>query len=345
MNFEIQTTDIVTGASCPSCNSQKFDELSRCFNQYNVNFLATALCNDCGHVFRNKVPSEAWFNHAFALRHSEQQKTGFNPLSPEIEQQRYDRYHAIGKHLRSYSQKIGSLLDVGCGPGTGLDALNDLEFDVVGVDPDESRAKIALEKGHEIHLGEFKSFKTDQKFDFITLIHSLEHFQFPEVFLTKALEHSHRGTLFYVEVPEVLDHVKDWNDSLYLAHISNFNDLSLVQLADRCGWEFQEKVNPYIDTPLHKGHLAMIFSPKRAEVEPEKAIEKNINPEIRNEIRKRYYNGLEEPDVNSPVNFHLREINDISLSYKGISELKTDVHDNYANRTLRKTGENSYYVG
>jgi len=342
MNFKIKESDVTIGKECPCCQSNSVKLISECVNPQGVRFLATSICENCGHVFRSRVPSESWFNHAFQIRHEEQQKTGFNPLNPEIEKQRYERYHAIGHFLsKRFGIEKNALLDVGCGPGTGLDAFNDLGFDVVGVDPDESRARFAIEKGHEIHLGEFSTFITEQKFDFITLIHSLEHFQNPEFFLRKALEHAHEHTLFYVEVPEVLDHVLDWNDSLYLAHISNFNATSLENLAARCGWDLLEQVNPYMESELHKGHLAMVFRPRLSTV-PNSV--KSLNDHQVNEIVSRYYQGVPDVRKDFPMIIKVKEVNDISLGYKGIKELKKDVHDNYANRSITRTGDNTYYV-
>lgn len=342
MIFEINETQVVVNQECPCCQSTANTQINQCVNSSDVPFLATSVCNYCGHIFRSKVPSESWFNDAFQLRHTEQQKAGFNPLNPEIEQQRYDRYYAIGQFLsKRFGANENILLDVGCGPGTGLDAFTDLGFEVLGVDPDESRAKIAIKKGHKIHLGEFKTLETTQKFDFVTLIHSLEHFQNPEVFLKKALEHSHDNTLFYVEVPEVLDHVLDWNDSLYLAHISNFNAASLENLAVRCGWEMVDQVNPYLETSLHKGHLAMVFKPSKASksVKPKSIDQEEINQNV-----SRYYRGLPEVKRDLPINIKVKEVNDISLGYKGINELKKNVHDNYANRSISRIEGNTYYV-
>ncbi|GEM_PF-2088447 len=342
MNFEINESEVTITKACPCCQSDSNTLISQCENPQLVTFLATSICNNCGHVFRSKVPSEDWFNHAFQLRHEEQQKVGFNPLNPEIEKQRYDRYHAIGQFLSTrFGLKTNTLLDVGCGPGTGLDAFVDLGFEVEGVDPDESRARFAIEKGHIIHMGEFRTFSTEQKFDFITLIHSLEHFQNPEFFLKKALEHAHKDTLFYVEVPEVLDHVLDWNDSLYLAHISNFNPVSLENLASRCGWDLIEQVNPYLKTDLHKGHLAMVFKPRSSSVTE---VAKSVDQDQIEEIVFRYYQGVPEGKTDAPITIKVKEVNDISLGYKGIKDIKKDVHDNYANRSISKTGENAYYV-
>lgn len=341
MIFEIQEKDVTTHNNCPCCLSESTEKISECRTSSHIDFLTTSICTECGHVFRSKVPSETWFNSAFELRHSEQQKEGFNPMNPEIEKQRYDRYFAIGDLLKNRFDTVGkSILDIGCGPGTGLDAFSDLGFNVVGVDPDESRAKIAVEKGHTIHMDQFSTFETDRKFDFITLIHSLEHFQNPEVFLKKALDFASSNTLFYVEVPDVLDHVLDWNDSLYLAHISNFNATSLENLAQRCGWELVERVNPYAGTELHQGHLAILFKPTDIKTKPAK----RLNREIVESIRLRYFNGIPELKEVGPVRFELKEVNDISLGYKGINELKKEVHDNYANRSLTKTAENVYFV-
>ena len=71
MVFEIEKTDVVENNQCPCCLSESTTLISKCSTALGINFLSTTICNQCGHVFRSKVPTEDWFNNAFQLRHQE----------------------------------------------------------------------------------------------------------------------------------------------------------------------------------------------------------------------------------------------------------------------------------
>ena len=100
-------------------------------------------------------------------------------------------------------------------------------------------------------------------------------------------------------------------------------------------------MNPYLTTDLHKGHLAMVLKPRSSSSQ---VVSKTLDQSKIDQIISRYYQGLPEVKAGEPMTINVKEVNDISLGYKGIKELKKDVHDNYANRSISKTGENAYYV-
>ncbi|HPS90826.1 MAG TPA: class I SAM-dependent methyltransferase [Methanothrix sp.] len=73
--------------------------------------------------------------------------------------------------------EIGRLLDVGCGNGLFLDQMRRLGWEVVGVEPDEKAASVAVEKLElEVFCGSLKDAKfPDGHFDAITMNHVIEH--------------------------------------------------------------------------------------------------------------------------------------------------------------------------
>ena len=305
----------------------------------------TSICESCAHVYRSLKPNEDWFNKQFAIRHQSQLNAGISPLSEEIEKERLERYRAIAEFSKKRFPEIKNYLDVGCGPATGFKAFEELGIASTGVEPDSSRAVIAKQNGFDVKEVQFQDFESSVTYDLISMVHSLEHFQHPLDFLKRAKNFAHANTVLYIEVPEVLDHVKDWNDSLYLAHMSNFCENSLRILASRAGWGKAELVHPYAGTALHQGHLCMVF---HVQQEAQKTGDFNAESqdellELKKEIQKRYVTGLSLASFKQHT-FELPYSNDLSLGFKGTHQLKAKVHDNYARRQLIVESENHFIV-
>jgi 2-polyprenyl-3-methyl-5-hydroxy-6-metoxy-1,4-benzoquinol methylase len=341
ITFPVTARDIEHFDKCLVCHSENIELISNVATQDGTVYLATSLCNTCGHVFRNSRPTEAWFMDAFDLRHAEQQAAGINPINPVIEEDRFRRYHAIGSYFRKAYPEVKRALDVGCGPGSGLKAWEEVGLTAKGVDADESRASYALKLGLDVFVGNWQDFHTEELFDVITCVHSLEHFYDPEIFLKEIARLAKEDGLLYVEVPDTLDHVKDWNDSLYLAHNSNFNAYSLALLAASNGWEPLERVNPYAGTGLHEGHLAMVFRKKTSQpASANPLLDENLVAGYGEKIKTLYRNLLPS---NLPHHFVISAINDLSLSYKSNVEVKRTVDDNYQGRQIT-VAENRIHV-
>lgn len=344
LNFDISANDLERFENCIACGEEDFVKISDCELKNHVLFFSTVICNNCCHVYRNITPSENWFRRNFKKRHEFQKKNQINPFNPNIEKDRYIRYKAIGSFIKNRYPKLNSLLDVGCGPGTGFDALSEIGFEVEGIESDNSRSIIARNKGYKIYEGDWQTFRTSKSFDIITAIHSLEHFHAPEEFLKQMTSFSNSDTILYLEVPEILDHVKDWNDSLYLAHLSNFNTYSLEILAVKCGWELIEQVHPYKNTELHKGHISMIFKRNEGKNLHIKNImagdEKKL---IKENIIRLYKNGL-PPNIQLPIHFELNQLNDLSLAFKKITKVKEKVHENYDLREIVAIKESRFLI-
>ncbi|MCK5632576.1 class I SAM-dependent methyltransferase, partial [bacterium] len=139
-----------------------------------------ACCKDCGLFFNNPRPtfdaiqqfySAAQHENSWMGKESEQ---SWNSLSIR-------RFNYVKKY-----KKKGKILDIGCGIGRFLNfAKND--FSVFGTEISKKAVRLADNKySIKITLGDFDKIDfDDEKFDVITLWHSLEHVLFPGKTLTK----------------------------------------------------------------------------------------------------------------------------------------------------------------
>ncbi len=83
----------------------------------------------------------------------------------------------LQKHLSTSS----TILEVGSGAGALASWLQELGHKVVCVEPAETPAKKAVEKGLEVHLSRFQDFQAFHKFDSVIAISSLIHISREEI--------------------------------------------------------------------------------------------------------------------------------------------------------------------
>lgn len=121
----------------------------------------------------------------------------FFDITQEVSDMFQKRVDLLQRFLRS-----GSGLDVGCGRGEFLKQLNMNGFNVQGIEPSEGLNDYASQYTElKIHHTTLENFNGDEKFDFVSSTHSLEHMDDPHSFI----ENTHRvlkekGILF-LEVP------------------------------------------------------------------------------------------------------------------------------------------------
>lgn len=99
----------------------------------------------------------------------------------------------------------GKLLDVGCGNGRFLAAMQELGWEVVGVEPDGQAAKVAQKQfGFSVHEGilEEIAFPGDA-FDAITMKHVAEHLSDPVSTLRECQRILKKGGRLVVAVPNI----------------------------------------------------------------------------------------------------------------------------------------------
>ena len=140
--YKINKNEVEKISSCPACFNKKIIKISEVFYKNNFPFFSTSYCDKCTLIFRSKRPNEKWFLKKWNLRHNLQRSKSINFLNSKIEVDRRKRYELI---LDGIIQKKQKILDIGCGPGTGLKKYTSNNI-VHGIEPDITRAKIAKKK-------------------------------------------------------------------------------------------------------------------------------------------------------------------------------------------------------
>jgi len=97
IKYDLSSADLKELQSCIVCENKNLSRLSVAKTPFSAKdiyeeSLVTSLCDDCGHVFRSIVPSEAWFLSQFDYRHKRHLEQNFVPINDAVEVERLDRY-------------------------------------------------------------------------------------------------------------------------------------------------------------------------------------------------------------------------------------------------------------
>lgn len=232
-NWKINHSDLQIKTKCFICNNDNNEILSN-VKYKNFQILETTICNDCGLVWRSKVPKFSWFVTAWNARNKSGESNNTLGISKKTEVRRKIRYRAIANNLKKATKGM-THLDIGTGPGRGLKEFINLGFDSTGLEPDISRAEVGQREGLPVlnlTLEEFIEKNQDKRFDVVTVVQALEHMQNPQDFINKCKKVLKHDGVLYIEVPNANNFIR-WQDSLYMEHLYNFSFNHLAHMGGR----------------------------------------------------------------------------------------------------------------
>ena len=130
-------------------------------------------CRKCGFIFLNPRPlREALLNFYPVDFHKNDSSFLYKAIEPCFALAQKNSIRILKKY-----QKQGRLLDVGCGNGNFIHAMQNNGFDVSGVELNlEAQKYVPLDLKGRIFFKELRECKfADKSFEIITMFHSLEH--------------------------------------------------------------------------------------------------------------------------------------------------------------------------
>jgi len=145
------------------------------------------------------------------------------------------RARIIINKLKTLFPKGSRLLDIGAGFGFLLDEAQKAGLNITGIEPSKNLVKKNTNKNH-IVCGQFPSSKLkNQKYDFITLVHVIEHVRVPSFVIKHALSLLNPEGILYVETPNLDSHLYRFEKENYTFltppdHIWVFSQHSFIKM-------------------------------------------------------------------------------------------------------------------
>lgn len=162
---------------CPICESNTFNSFVKCVD-YTVSRETFPIvnCSSCEFKFTNPIPDlnelGSYYKSDEYISHSNTKKGFINSCYQTI------RKYTLIKKLRLISKfyRTGNLLDIGCGTGEFLETCKRAKWNVLGIEPDESARRMAIDN-FSLDVRPEQDLKNlkDESFDIITMWHVLEH--------------------------------------------------------------------------------------------------------------------------------------------------------------------------
>jgi SAM-dependent methyltransferase len=339
---------------CPACESKKRECISSVYSESDeLNCFETSYCLHCGLVYRSIRPNLKWFLNAWEKREVFQTNNSINPINEIIEEERWNRYNNILSDIEEFIT-FDSVIDLGCGTGTGLLAFSEKGKSVTGIEPDISRAKYGVAKGVNIINTTIEEIDSSSvsSVDLAMSIHSLEHFHNMNEAIILLKELVKEDGYVYIEVPDFMSYVTDANDSLYLGHLYNFSADSLIEAGLSNGLIPKVLMYPR-SRPGGEANLAILF---QRGVGSEGMDLKYFKPSL-SDVLVRYASGIANIDfLTWPMQINIPEINDVSMAWKPDSKVTRTIQETNAKRTFtcakefvkvesqELVTENKYYI-
>lgn len=140
------------------------------------------------------------------------------------------------------AEKRGNLLEIGCGGGRMLQAMQSKGWQVSGLDFDQDAVSNAQEKGLNVHHGDLLSLDLPaSSFDAVVMSHVIEHLPDPLAVLQRSFELLKPGGQLVIITPNIAGGLhrafrQDWRGLEPPRHLTIFSGGSLDRLVRRAGF-------------------------------------------------------------------------------------------------------------
>ncbi|MEY3234772.1 class I SAM-dependent methyltransferase [Aquidulcibacter sp.] len=220
--------------------------------------LTTVLCDGCGLVSHDPLPTRAELNAFYASDYRKSYKGVLKPKAKHsLRAQRSAALRAV--RLKGLIQPGSRVLDIGASSGEFVYMMGKLGFKASGVEPNDGYRQFGT-MTYEIEVTNQKlepgAFGTGI-FDLITLNHVFEHLAEPLDALTCFKHWLAPGGLLFIEVPNIEGVQKQRGNLFHYAHVWNFSPSTLRAALSLAGFE-------PINSPQCHG-TSLVF---RARIEP-----------------------------------------------------------------------------
>lgn len=160
-------------------------------------------CSDCRLRLTSPFPDTdkigSYYKSDAYISHADESKGVFDSIYNFV------RLYMLGRKRniveKSFENKQGTILDIGCGTGHFLNSMKENGWDVKGVDASQKAQELVKSKFEIDGMTPEDWLNSDETYDVITCWHSLEHVHEPWVYLDKVKSQLSSGGVLIVALP------------------------------------------------------------------------------------------------------------------------------------------------
>lgn len=220
---------------CDLCGENQFRIVDRFDRRRKP--LVTVICERCGLVSHEQVPSD----DELARYYQQQYRADYHgQLAPAPHRvlRAWEGGRWLYRQLCPYVSSRSKVCEIGAGIGCTVKVFELAGFDAEGIEPGVSFQQFGQRQlAARVGAGDLFEMPTVPAYDFVLLVHVIEHFNSP----SRALRHTHRllrpGGRLYVECPNLGAPHAAPGQQFHVAHIHNFTPPTLTMLAEHAGFE------------------------------------------------------------------------------------------------------------
>lgn len=221
--------------ACELCGSKDHEVVGR-RDRYG-NRLRTVICQGCGLVFTNPMPTEEEVDQFYRREYRNRYHGAYTPKRKAVLKARRGAA-SLYSRLKPLLSTASRVIDVGAGTGDFVQLLRSNKIDAEGIEPNLQFATYAGDTyGVPIHQGGWQDVPiSPESIDLVTANHVLEHFRHPLAALQCMHGWLKADGYLYVSVPDVQNPNRTPYGRFHFAHLYNFNHASLVMMARKAGF-------------------------------------------------------------------------------------------------------------
>jgi len=233
-NGNLMAEPIEREQPCDLCLGKCFEIISR--RDRRENDLTTVVCTRCGLVSHLRIPTDEELADYYRKAYRRDYHGEIAPSARRVIRA-WNIGQGIFRRVRSFLRPGDRVFEVGAGIGCTVKAFELAGFDASGIEPGEgfhafSRRRLHARIENKM-LGQVPRCST---YDFVLLVHVIEHFNSPG----HALRHIHDilvpGGRLYVACPNLGAPHAAPGKLFHFAHVYNFTHRTLSMLARACGF-------------------------------------------------------------------------------------------------------------
>ena len=231
---------------CPVCGSADHEPIATWDRRWKR--LCTSICNACGLLFTNPMPTEAELEAYYRSVYRRDYQFAFSrPGERHVRKKEAEaeaRYRALSAHVDLSAPK--ETLDFGCGSGELARRFAQDGHHAFGFEPGGTYAAYAQGRGSvEIRCGGWREMDfAEESFDVITCLHVMEHLRDPVEALRRAASWLRPDGAMWVETPDMMAYGLKGFERLHFAHVLGFSGDAMALAGHRAGLEVASAFGP-----------------------------------------------------------------------------------------------------